>query len=81
MRVKNIPFEVDDLKHCPFCGGPAAYAVDWRMQEVYVECTVCAATGEMFYWCEYDEYTGEPCRITYAEDAFRKAAEAWNRRV
>lgn len=59
-----------ELDRCPFCGGKARLATDFRGLTLvaFIKCDACRAKTEEF-----------GASINYT--AIEKAAEAWNRRV
>lgn len=74
-----------ELQRCPFCGGCASINLDSLLRGgyVYAVCDRCGSRSRPFYTRnnygvpeENDLRNGQ-----YTDDAFEKAANAWNIRV
>lgn len=75
------------LEYCPFCGGEARCIIasptwmvsKFRGRYAAVGCTECGAQTPLF---DADNHTGSPIlNEAHEKAAFKKAAEAWNRRA
>lgn len=75
-QVEKDAKRIIELKPCPFCGGTAALFSDCNGREAYAMCIECLARSATFTAIALESNTDSLLKYHY-----RRASEAWNRRV